>query len=144
MMSKPIKGSVCLNHPNVAAVARCATCSKPICGECAQVHDGSTFCSKLCYDNAMRTGMMVDDVQRRKGMANLRRNIRILINLLILLAIIAAGYYFYTKNKSKVDQAIKETKQTVQQKTSDAADTIKKSTVKRESKYKRERESALQ
>ncbi|HPY89434.1 MAG TPA: B-box zinc finger protein [Lentisphaeria bacterium] len=144
MMSKPIKGSVCLNHPNVAAVARCATCSKPICGECAQVHDGSTFCSKLCYDNAMRTGMMVDDVQRRKGMANFRRKIAIIINLLILAAIIYAGYHFYTRNKSKVDRKLQETKQAVQQKSSEAADTIRKSTVERESKYKRDRESALQ
>jgi len=87
---------------------------------------------------------MVDDVQRRKGMANFRRKIAIIINLLILAAIIYAGYHFYTRNKSKVDRKLQETKQAVQQKSSEAADTIRKSTVERESKYKRDRESALQ
>lgn len=143
-MSKPIKGSVCLNHPNVEAVARCATCSKPVCGECAQVHDGGTYCSQLCYDNAKRTSIMVEDVERRKAKANFRRRLKMIINLLILAAIIGAAYYFYTRNKSKVDQTLKEAGQTVQQKTTEAAETIKKNTVERESKYKRERENALQ
>ena len=143
-MSKPIKGSVCLNHPNVEAVARCATCSKPVCGECAQVHDGGTYCSQLCHDNAKRTGMMIEDVERRKAKANFRRRLKMIINLLVLAAIAGGAYYFYTRNKSKVDQTLKEAGQTVQQKTTEAAETIKKSTVERESKYKRERENALQ
>lgn len=143
-MSKPIKGSVCLNHPNVEAAARCATCSKPVCGDCAQVHDGVTYCSQLCYENAKRTGVMVEDVERRKAKANFRRRVRMLVNLLVLAALLGAGYYFYSKHKSKVDQKLKEAGQTVQLKTTEAAEAIKKSTVERESKYKREREGALQ
>lgn len=143
-MSKPIKGSVCLNHPTIEAVARCATCSKPICGECAQVNENGTYCSQLCYDNAKRTGMMVEDVERRKAKVNMRRRLKIIINLLILAAIACGIYYFYTKNKSKVDQAVKEAGQVVQQKTTEATETIKKNTMERESKYKRERENALQ
>lgn len=143
-MSKPIKGSVCLNHPNVAAVARCATCSKPICSDCALIFDGVTYCSETCRDNAIRTGMMVDDVQQRKGKANLRRKIQQIISLIVLIALVCFGYIFYKGNKSKIDQKAKDLKQTVQQKSSEAADSIKKNTVERESQYKKEREKAIQ
>ena len=46
-----MSGSVCVNHPNQAAVARCVTCNKPVCSSCAVKASGKTFCSGNCRDN---------------------------------------------------------------------------------------------
>ncbi|NLZ63198.1 MAG: hypothetical protein GX902_05265 [Lentisphaerae bacterium] len=142
-MSKSLRGSVCLNHPDVPAVARCATCSKPICKECVQTHDKVNYCSQLCYENAQRTGMLVDDVKRRKRGAELGRRIRQFVYFLLLLALLAAGYWFYTRNKAKVDRSLQQLQQTVEEKSSTAADTIRSKTVDRKSDYKRRTEGAL-
>ncbi|NLF62492.1 MAG: hypothetical protein GX574_15235 [Lentisphaerae bacterium] len=143
-MSKSLVGSVCLNHPNEPAVARCATCSKPICKDCVQVHNQVSYCSQLCYENAQRTGLLVDDVERRKGAADLRRRIKQVVYLLLLAALLVAGYWFYSRNKARVDRSLQQLQQTVEEKTSTAAETIKSKTVERESDYKRRTEGALQ
>ena len=83
-MTKPIHGSVCLNHPNMPAVARCATCSKPICGECVKVFDGVTYCSKLCYENALRTGMLTEKVYSQKATGDRRRTVMGAIKFIVI------------------------------------------------------------
>ena len=132
-----LHGSVCLNHPNTLAVARCATCSKPICAECAQEHDGVKYCSDLCWQNAKRTGLMVDDVNRRKGAANFKRRIVQLIQLIIVLAVILGGYHFYKTHKATVDAKLKQAQQKVEQGAKDAKKAVEDNTVNRSSTYKR-------
>ncbi len=63
-MAKIDNGSVCLNHPNVPAVARCAVCRKPICADCIVKKDGVVYCSTKCRDDAIRTGAMVEGVEQ--------------------------------------------------------------------------------
>ncbi|MCY3023421.1 MAG: B-box zinc finger protein [Planctomycetota bacterium] len=46
--------SICVNHTNRAATARCVTCHKPLCAECIVKVKGSTYCSQTCADNAAR------------------------------------------------------------------------------------------
>ena len=65
-MSSKINGSVCLNHPNVPAVAHCATCRKPICADCAKTAEGITCCSKACLQNALDSRAVVGDIMARK------------------------------------------------------------------------------
>lgn len=141
-MSKNLTGIVCLNHPDVPAATRCATCSKPICADCAQVHDGVPYCSKLCYENAQRTGMMVEDVVRRKSAANAKRAMIKLIWLLIILALIGGGYYFYRNNKSKIDSKLKNAKQSVEIEIQKGKKKVDDNLI-RDSKYKKQREAMV-
>lgn len=46
-----MSGSVCVNHPKQPAVARCVTCSKPVCSSCVVKAEGHTFCSATCKEN---------------------------------------------------------------------------------------------
>ena len=147
-----IEGSVCLNHPNVPAVARCAVCRKPICADCVVKHEGVTYCSTKCRDDAIRTGAMVAGVQESKSRSNNKRIIMTLVKLIILLALIAGGWFGYKKLKEdpegkkllknvttevkkaghKVEQTVDQGKQAVKEK----GDGLIK-----DSKYKKERES---
>ena len=46
--------SVCVNHPDREATARCVTCHKPICGQCMVRVGDHPYCSQTCADNAAR------------------------------------------------------------------------------------------
>ena len=46
--------SVCVNHPERNATARCSSCHKPICGDCVVQDGGSVFCSQKCAEGAAR------------------------------------------------------------------------------------------
>ena len=140
-MAKAPAGSVCLNHPNTHAVTRCATCSKPICQECIVKHGGVSYCSTLCRDNAVRTGAMVDDVQKRKGAANFKRFVIRFVQLLILLAVLGAAYWYYKNNKSKVDSKLQQGIQKVEQGKQELMD--KGHNVIKDSQYKKDRENLV-
>ena len=62
--------SVCLNHPNTPAVARCATCGKPICSQCIVSRNGSSYCSAKCADSAASSDGRVKDVLAEKKRTN--------------------------------------------------------------------------
>ena len=84
-MSSKIKGSVCLNHPDVPAVAHCATCRKPVCADCLKSAEGINCCSDRCLQNALDSRVVVGDILERKKKSNFKRIIRNLILLLIVL-----------------------------------------------------------
>ena len=134
-----LHGSVCLNHPNELAVARCATCSKPICAACAadNTHDGVAYCSDLCYQNAVRTGLLVKDVNKRKGAANFKRRLIQLVQFLILLAAIGGGYWYYKNHKATIDAKLKNAQNQVEKGTKDLKKGIEDNTVNRKSTYKK-------
>lgn len=43
----------CKNHPNVAAVDRCAGCAEPFCGDCLVEIQGQKYCA-ACKQMAMK------------------------------------------------------------------------------------------
>ena len=141
-MADRINGSVCLNHPNTPAVKRCAVCSKPLCADCVQMHDGVPYCSDLCWDNAKRTGLLVKDVEARKKSTAVKVFIRKVIYLIIIAALAYGGYYYYTHNKSKVDAQLKKAKSTTEQKLQEGKKSIEKG-LPGDSKYKRDREKMV-
>ena len=141
-MADRINGSVCLNHPNTPAVKRCAVCSKPLCAECVQMHDGVPYCSKLCWENAKRTGLLVNDVQKRKKSAEGKAFIRKIIYLIIIAALAYGGYYLYTRNKSTVDAQLQKAKNVGEQQLQKGKKSIEKS-LPGDSKYKRDREKMV-
>ena len=114
-MSSKINGSVCLNHPNVPAVAHCATCRKPICADCAKTAEGITCCSKACLQNALDSRAVVGDIMARKKKSESKRIIRNLIVLLIVLVLAWFAYQhreqlldLFRKGKAKTEQVSKE------------------------------------
>ncbi len=141
-MADRINGSVCLNHPNTPAVKRCAVCSKPLCADCVQMHDGVPYCSDLCWDNAKRTGLLVKDVEARKKSTNVKVFIRNVIYLIIIAALVYGGYYYYTHNKGKVDAKLKQAKNATEQQLEKGKKSIEKG-LPGDSKYKRDREKMV-
>jgi len=141
-MADRINGSVCLNHPNTPAVKRCAVCSKPLCAECVKMHDGVAYCSDMCWDNAKRTGLMVDDVEKRKKAANAKALVRKIIVFLVIVALAVGGYCYYTKNKSTVDAKIKKAKNATEQQLEKGKKSIEQG-IPSSSKYKREKEKMV-
>jgi hypothetical protein len=58
---------VCLNHTDRQATVKCATCFKPLCGECVLRHGRQVFCSKECLANTVRTsGILSRFIQHEK------------------------------------------------------------------------------
>ena len=39
---------LCYRHPTVAAVAKCAFCQRPLCGECIMKAEGAILCGAEC------------------------------------------------------------------------------------------------
>ena len=147
-----IEGSVCLNHPNVPAVAHCAVCRKPICAECVVKHDGVVYCSAKCRDDAIRTGAMVEGVEESKARSDSKRTIMAIIKLIILLALIAGGWFAYNKMKDdpegkkllkKATTEVKKASQKVEQTVDQGKQAVKEKGdgLIKDSKYKKERES---
>ena len=141
-MADRINGSVCLNHPNTPAVKRCAVCSKPLCAECVQMHDGVPYCSDLCWDNAKRTGMLVKDVEARKKSTAVKVFIRKVVYLIIIAALAYGGYYYYTHNTSKVDAQLQKAKSATEQQLEKGKKSIEKG-LPGDSKYKKDREKMV-
>ena len=153
-MAKIDNGSVCLNHPNVPAVARCAVCRKPICADCVVKHDGVTYCSAQCRDDAIRTGTMVAGVQESKKRSSSNRMIMTLIKLIILLALVAGGWFAYNKMKDdpegkkllkKATTEVKKASQKVEQTVDQGKQAVKEKGdgLIKDSKYKKEREALV-
>lgn len=123
-MSSKIKQSVCLNHPNVPAVAHCATCRKPICEECVKTAKGISCCSDACLQNALDSQVVVGDIMARKKKSELKRVIR---NFILLLFVLAAAWFAYQhrqalqnmlqRGKAKTEQVGKEVSGQVKSKT---------------------------
>ncbi|MBO4514012.1 MAG: B-box zinc finger protein [Victivallales bacterium] len=141
-MAEKINGSVCLNHPDTPAVAHCAVCRKPVCQECQKIYEGVTYCSRECYDNAKRTGGMVDDVLQKRKAVELKRKIRNIIILLIVVALAFAGWTYYKKNTATIDAKEKNLKQQTEKTINDGKKSIDKGIIK-DSKYKKEHEGLL-
>ena len=149
-----IEGSVCLNHPNVPAVARCAVCRKPICADCVVKKDGVTYCSAKCRDDAIRTGAMVEGVEESKARSNAKILLKRIIILIILLALAAGGWFAYNKFKDdpegkkllkNVTKEVKKASQKVEQTVDQGKQAVKEKGdgLIKDSKYKKEREALV-
>ena len=141
-MADRINGSVCLNHPNTPAVKRCAVCSKPLCAECVQMHDGVPYCSDLCWENAKRTGMMVEDVEARKKAANAKAFVRKIVYLVIIATLAYGGYYLWTHHKGEITSGAKKAMNATEQQLEKGKKSIEQG-IPGNSKYKKDREKMV-
>ena len=82
--------SVCVNHPDRAATARCGSCHKPICGDCVVHSAGSVFCSQKCAEGAARFKERFRPYNGPGLLARIRALISWLFGLAVLLAVVVA------------------------------------------------------
>lgn len=134
--------SVCLNHPDTPAAARCATCGKPVCSQCLVTRNGSDYCSERCADNAENSEERVNNVLENKKKVDSKLRIRAIVLLILLIAAAAAAYYFYQHNKNDVDRFIRKTENKVSSGARDAKNSIQKS-IPSDSAYKKNRENLV-
>ena len=130
--------AVCLNHPDREAEIRCAGCGKPICAECVVA---AKYCSAKCMQKsnaaAARAGNVLDE-RRRTAKASLPRKI---IFIVILLALAYGAYFYYTRNRKKLDGKARSLMMQVEKSTNDA---VKSNQYRApDSKFKRERENMV-
>jgi len=93
---------VCLNHTDRPAVSRCETCFKPLCDDCILLVEGTHFCSQECSEKYGESSERISDFNRRRTKDRRGRLVRRIITLLVLLGILAAGYWYATNNPGEV------------------------------------------
>jgi len=81
--------SFCVNHPSRAAGARCHTCHKPLCDECAIKEGANTFCSARCREGHEKFYAKYPD----EGGGSFLRKLKSLVLLAVALAVIAGALY---------------------------------------------------
>ena len=117
---RSVESSVCLNHPNRPAVARCNACHKPICEECILHVQDMNFCSQVCVDNFLKSADNIAAYQAVQKARRRRKQIKRFIMLLILAAFGYGAYWYFTRNpdkfkelKNKANQAVEEGRKAV-------------------------------
>lgn len=134
--------SVCPNHPDTPAVARCSACGKPVCAKCLVTRNGVQYCSDRCATLAESRKADVGIVLESKKKADSARRIRSVVVLVVIVAAVVAGYYFYRQNRKDINRFIRKTETQVGNTARDAKNTIK-SGIPQDSSYKRDREKLV-
>ena len=137
-----VLNSVCPNHPDTPAVARCAACGKPVCAKCLVTRNGVQYCSAQCASLAESRKDDVRIVMDSKKKVDSARKIRSVVILIVIIAAVAAGYYFYRHNRKDVNRFIQKTEKQLGSTARDAKNSIK-SGIPKDSSYKRDRENLV-
>ena len=96
--------SACFNHEDREGIVRCAVCGKSLCEECAVRENGAAFCSSECKEKASATWERSNDVIAEKAKTDSAALIRKLIYIFVVIAAIAAAYYFYAQREKSVER----------------------------------------
>ncbi len=140
-MSKAL-ASVCLNHPDTQAVARCAVCGKPVCRKCIVNRNGVEYCSAQCASMAESRKDDVGMVMKSKKKSDIARKIRTVVVLVVLAAAVVAGYLLYQRNRKDINRIIHQTGKQVSSSAQGAKNSIQKG-IPTSSSYKRNRENLV-
>jgi hypothetical protein len=105
---KSLQGVVCLTHPDTPATARCATCAKPVCDQCAVAAGELLFCSAQCRQNGLDSAAVVSNIMDIKKRGVMRRRLLTLIKFIILAGLVYGGWVFYKRNPDSIDSKVKE------------------------------------
>ncbi len=135
--------SVCINHPDTEAVARCAACGKPICEACIVPGNGKDYCSEECRSRGLAAAARSSDVISRGAKADHAAAIRKIVWTVILLAVIAAGAWYYMSHKDEINAKANQIEKKVKAAGDEAVQKTKQG-IPGDSKYKREREKLVE
>lgn len=133
---------VCLNHPDVNAVAKCAACGKPLCADCVMICDNQKYCSEACHLKGLASSLRSDEVISKKRNTERKSGLKKFITFLIIAAIASGAAYYYSQNKKSIDKRAKAGLETVKSQASKAIEEGKKA-VPTNSKYKQHREGLV-
>lgn len=133
---------VCLNHPDVNAVAKCAACGKPLCAECVMIYDNEKYCSEQCHLKGLASQLRSSQVISEKKSTDRKSGAKKFVVFVIILLVAAAGAYYYSQNKKAIDRKAKSSIRSVKNK-ADAAIAEGKKAVPVNSKYKQNRENLV-
>ena len=133
---------VCLNHPDVNAVAKCAACGKPLCAECVMIYDNAKYCSEACRLKGEASGLRAEQVIGEKRSTDRKGGVKKFIIFLLLLLIAAACAFYYSQNKKEIDRKAKSGIRSVKSKAGEVIAEGKKA-VPANSKYKQNRENLV-
>ena len=140
-MSKAL-ASVCLNHPDTPAAARCAVCGKPVCRKCIVNRNGVQYCSAQCASMAESRKDDVGMVMTSKKKVDVARKIRAIVVLIVLVAAVVAGYLLYQRNRKDINRIIRQTEKQVSSSARGAKSSIQNG-IPKSSSYKRNRENLV-
>ncbi len=133
---------VCLNHPDVNAVAKCSACGKPLCAECVMIFDNQKYCSEACHLKGLASRLRTAEVISEKRKTGKKSGFRKFVTLLLILAAAAGAAYFYTRHKKTIDRHAVSGLESVKAKTGEAIREGRESMPK-SSKYKQHRENLV-
>ena len=137
-----VSNSVCPNHPDTPAVARCSACGKPVCAKCIVTRNGVQYCSDRCAALAESRKADVGTVLASKKKVDSARRIRAVVVFIVLVAAAAAGYYYYRGHRNDVKRFINKTEKQLGATARGAKNTIQ-SGIPKDSSYKRDREKLV-
>ena len=101
---------VCLNHTNTPAVSRCLTCFKPLCQVCIVDKNGEHFCSELCAAKHESTNPGIQEFEDEERARRFKSTIKKVAIFIIIMALGAGGYYYWTNNKADVKKNVDQIK----------------------------------
>lgn len=133
---------VCLNHPDVNAVAKCSACGKPLCAECVMIYDNKKYCSEACHLKGLASGLRAEQVIDSKRRSDRKSAAGKFFTFIIILAIAAGAAYFYAKNKKSIDSRAAAGIENIKARAGEAVAEGKKN-VPTNSKYKQHRENLV-
>ena len=133
---------VCLNHPDVNAIAKCEACGKPLCAECVMILDNRKYCSEACHLKGLASQLRAESVIGEKRKTERKGKTGKIFVFIIIIAVACAAAYFYSKNKKAVDERASAGFESVKIRAEQAVKEGKKN-VPTNSKYKHNRESMV-
>lgn len=132
----------CFNHDDREAVSRCAVCGKGVCEECAKKAGDMTFCSDECKGKAAAMTGRSNDVLNEKAKSDSASLVRKLIYVFVLIAAVAAAWYFYDQHQKTLDNKVNSSFKKMQKSTSNFLKETKKA-IPTSSDIKRQKEKLV-
>ncbi|HOV32481.1 MAG TPA: B-box zinc finger protein [Candidatus Hydrogenedens sp.] len=101
--------SSCINHPSVAATARCKQCGKPVCGACVVSSPFGSFCSDACREKFEVFSKRAQELDRNTTQTRWNIGVRlrqffsfIIVVLIVLITLGVIGTLFYIPVLSQI------------------------------------------
>lgn len=103
-----ITDRVCIRHPQQPAVARCASCMKPVCKACIVQQEGHYYCSTKCADAVTAVAKQAAEAAATQQARRRKATIRLVTIIATAVVVVAVSAFLWQKHRHKLAQAAKE------------------------------------
>ena len=114
------RAEMCTNHPDRAAVTRCAGCHKPVCEECVVSTTDGKFCSQQC---AQRTADFRKHNVGKKAGKSVMSLVKLAVAAVIILVVVIVAYKVFVK-KEGIHDIRRDAQRQIENATDKAGDAI--------------------